>query len=427
MKKFLAILLALALSASQSAFAADFSHIGAPQVSKREASVLARASKAQGESVSKAAEILESAAGEDWAGAPVLFNLGNLRWREGDFPAAEKAYKRAVEKSPSFFQARKNLGIVQFKLGKFDEGFESLVGALALCGGADAQILSLMASRHAEAGDFGAALACCNSALAYDPGNVGNLRIMLGCLAGLGRWGECAALAESLLRKDASDAAAWRALARSKCELGDDAGAICALESARAAGVGDDSFKRVLAGLYVKNFSPVRAEKIYDSLKDKKAREAGLLNCAKAYYALSEYPEAERLCAKLGSESAADATLLRAACASAGGDFFAAEKYLRQARLANPQDLRLTFELARALADSGAHVEAERLFGECLSDPSLREASMYGRLRIAAAQSDLPEAVRRARSIARAYPSDEISEYLNYLEQICEDVEKPPR
>ena len=118
---------------------------------------------------------------------------------------------------------------------------------------------------------------------------------------------------------------------------------------------------------------------------------------------------------------------MRAACASAGGDFFAAEKYLRQARLANPQDLRLTFELARALADPGAHVEAERLFGECLSDPSLREASMYGRLRIAAAQSDLPEAVRRARSIARAYPSDEISEYLNYLEQICEDVEKPPR
>ncbi len=427
MRKFFTVWLSVLIFVGAAFCAADFSRLGAPSPSKEEAAAILEAEGLLAKDLPGAVKILEQASEKKWAGAALYFNLANLYYRNGNLKGAEKFFGKAVEKSGQFFQARKNLGICLLEMGRHGQARKELGGALALCGGADTQILMLMSAIDARGGDFHSALSCCNQALLYEPENVEMLEAKLGYLSELGKWDDCGHLAKKLVRKGSLAPGVWRVMALSHFKQGDETGALADLELARIRGASDAACEKMLADLYLKKHMPDFARAIFENMGDKTERDAALLRCAGEYFRLSDYGAAEQICTRLEASKFSDAARLKAACMSMDGRGGDAEKYLRAARTKFPEDARLTLDLARICSAQKNYIEAERLFEECCEDESLREAAMYGLLGVAAARADLDSALKVASRLEKLYPSDEISDYVKYLKSIEKNVEKSPR
>ena len=103
MKYFITFLLLLPISMFAEISVSDM--FSKPTMNKYEAEIVAKAMNAS--SVSEECEILLSASKKSWAGAPLLFNLGNAYFRKGDYNEAVKYFELALQKQ-KFFLAYKN-------------------------------------------------------------------------------------------------------------------------------------------------------------------------------------------------------------------------------------------------------------------------------------------------------------------------------
>lgn len=405
--------------------AQDMSFVGAPTVSKKEASVIADAVQAQKNSREAAKEILSDAAKKQWAGGAIFFNLANLHYQDGDYSQAANFYKAAIEKNQGFFQARKNLGFAYVQLNKRAEAFEELKNALAICGGSDVQILMWFAAKYSAEQNFSAALNCVNQALIYAPENESAKIAKMDFLCRLDSPREAANMAEDFLKKDISNKSVWLILAKAKLLSADEKGAASTIESMRLLKVSDENCDNTLAQIYLKNGACLRASELFCELQNEDLRLAGILNCAKAFLSRGDYFTAEKLCDEILKKSKnAEALKLKALSVSHGKNKSAAENFLRKALLENPDDALLSLELARVCADLKNFAEAKSILKTCVDVQETKLNAYVCLLRISVAENDISEAQRITKIIASIRPDGEILKYLKYLESL-KNVEKP--
>jgi len=184
-----------------------------------------------------------------WSGAAHALHqarLGAALTQEQRWPAAEAAWRRALELDPTLHGA--GLGLAECRLRQDDAA-----GALALCavhldrGTAASPELLLYAHAARAAGDSRLLAVLIADGIARFPAESAWRRLDIGQLADTARWGEAAQAARALLTRSPADVRLWQALAAAEQELGRDAAARVALEAAVLADDGRHDLRHRLA------------------------------------------------------------------------------------------------------------------------------------------------------------------------------------
>lgn len=105
---------------------------------------------------------------------------GNEAYHKGNFPEAEVAYRKALEKDASSFQARNNIGNAQYKQNRYDEAVRSFSNAAALPAEATerSKVLHNLGNALLKSGKIPESLEAYKQALRLDP-NDSNTRYNL--------------------------------------------------------------------------------------------------------------------------------------------------------------------------------------------------------------------------------------------------------
>jgi len=416
MKKFFAIFAVVFAASWVGLGAVEESVFGtAPSMNRREADAVKEAQEAKTPAEAEA-ELLE-ASKKSWAGSAVFFNLANLQYNAGKIDDAVKSYKTAIEKTPKFFMAQRNLGFALSSAGREDEAFGELVKALALSGGSDSEILDWLTAYHIRRKDYSSALAACNQSILYAPQKRDCRRAKAMILYELGDYAESERLCCELLSENAADRDILAVLAKSRISLKDWAGAMSALEIMRALKLADARVLELYGDVLCKNGLYADAAKIYAESKS----DSGVSRAAWALANSGEYQKALAACSK---SSAADVAKVRAAALAGLGRYAEAAAQLRAYVDSFPDDSSAVLMLGRALADMADWQAAKICFERAEADPELGLSALYGRLRVCVALNEKAEALDAARKISQISPRAELAAYIKYLEGQPDAVEK---
>ena len=384
-----------------------------PTMHKFEAEVVAKAAKAA--TPEQARDIMLECADKSWAGAALFFNIGNACYKMGDYLAAAKHYEAALAKQ-KFFHAYKNLGFAYDAAKMKPKARDAFASALAISGGSDVQILLWFADFYASSGDFGAALAMCNQALVYKPGDGAVLYAKCRFLVELELYAEAEKLSAALYAKT-SDPRYLRLRIRALLGLSDMRGAAASLELLKASGAANPADSALLADLYFSLGVFREAASLYASLGDGKKLENLSLACVNA----GDFPAARRAAEHVkGAQKEKFLGVIEAR----GGDAKTAAAHLEKYCADNPADMFALAELADALLKLGRHRESSAAFARLKASGVYRKRAMFGILRCALAAEDYFYALSAAREISREYPSREISDFENRLAAHCHELEK---
>ncbi|MEM6279081.1 MAG: tetratricopeptide repeat protein [Verrucomicrobiota bacterium] len=162
----------------------------------------------------------------------MMFSLASLKFEEGEFEEAKKSFLSALESFPNFRDAYRNLGMALIQLNEIEEAETALVRAVEL-GAKDGISLGLLGYCHAIDGDFQAALQSYRLAQVTMPDEIEWKLGEARCLAELGQTEEAVGLYRELLKTLPTSSMLWLSLGFSLQQLGDEKGAIHALEVAR--------------------------------------------------------------------------------------------------------------------------------------------------------------------------------------------------
>ena len=383
-----------------------------PSMNKYEAEVISDAAKT--DSPAAARDILLRASSKSWAGAPVLFNLGNAYYGLGDFKNAVKFYRAALEKN-GFFAAYKNLGFALSADGDKHAAARAFAVAAAISGNSDAQCLLWLAGYRADEGDYSSALALCNQALIHDPENDSATYAKCGFLIKLSMFAQARAVAEEMFQKT-SDVRYLKLAALAASEAGDRVSAAAYLELLSASGKASSKDVETLADLYFSLGAYPKAAELYS-----RASSAKLENLAFACINSGELETAEKIAAKLPPNAAKKVSGIAAA---RRGDFGAAKTLLAECVEAAPADLQTSAELAEVLYSLGDYAGSAAVFARLQSADKFDRRAKYGLLRNAMAMGLYADALSTARTIALKYPDVDIENFKRKLEAYCNALEK---
>jgi tetratricopeptide (TPR) repeat protein len=171
-----------------------------PAVSSEERGLLVEVQGLMAKGERKAA--LETVAGSRLtAGSAALrFNLGNLRFEEGEVEKAVEDYRAAIGKYPSFRRAHRNLAVALIRLEKPDEALKPLLEAVRL-GDSDGATFGLLGWCRLQREEWASALQAYRMAQLIEPGTPEWLAGTAQCLQQIGEDEEAAALLDEVVRK----------------------------------------------------------------------------------------------------------------------------------------------------------------------------------------------------------------------------------
>ena len=384
-----------------------------PTMNKREASAI-REAREESDS-SKRIDILSEAAGKSWAGSAVFFNLANLEFAAGRHAEAISHYKTALDKTPSFFEAQKNLALATAAKGDKKAALTEMKKALALSGGSDADILRWISTYHSNAGDFTAALWACSQALIYKPED-GDLKVMRAYLLYKTRlYSECAGDCEKILEAQPCNKSALLLLAKSRASLGDLNAALSPLEILDKCGKASETDIRLYADILFNLKRYADSARAYARIKSKD----GCGRAALALTAVGEYEAALKVNADSNLEHK-----IKAACHLSKGDLKGAKEEMGIYLNSVPDDLHAEYFQAGVLAKLSEYEGARLRFRGLASYPEFRKGALMGILHCSVALGDLDDALRTAKTLEREYPGSETEKYLKYLDLNKNEMEK---
>ncbi len=387
-----------------------------PSMTKREASAI---NEARAESdVKKQIEILKSASEKSWAGTAIFFNLANLEFGDGKYDAAISNYKKALEKTPSFFAAQKNLALVLASKGERDLAYAEMKRALALSGGSDADILRWIAVYQSDCGDFTSALWACSQAIVYDSSNPSLRDLQAYLLFKTEAYSECECACLSILNKNSKNKNAQILLAKSRAAKGDFLGALAPLEILDKSGNITEAELNFYADILFNMKRYADAAKLY-------ARSKSLAGSERAVLALTEsgdYQKALSLCA--------DEVLKRKIKARQlfeNGDLkgakFEIEKYLAF----KSDDIHAQYLYARLLAKLSDFEGARLRFKGLLGNSQFRALALNGVFYCSLSLKDFKEAKKYANLLDKEYPEFGAGTFLKNFKEAENAVEKSKR
>jgi len=140
--------------------------------------------------------------------AALIFNLGNLRFEEGEIDDAIENFQKAIDLYPNFRDAHRNLAVAQVQSDKFDEAEPHLRRAIEL-GASDGITFGLLGYCHASAGRHQAALQAYRMAQLTMPDELQWQYGEAQALIELGDTVEAESLFAGLLEQRADDVGLW--------------------------------------------------------------------------------------------------------------------------------------------------------------------------------------------------------------------------
>lgn len=228
-----------------------------PTVSRREAEWI---QEAQSKGADELNEAIEGLSQQDIAGgsAALDFTLGNLYFQAENPERAAAAYENALEKFPTFRNAKINLGRIYLILEREEDAIR-LYQELVRDGVADAETYLLLGHALMMESFPVSAENAYRQALLLDQNAIEAKRGLLSALMSQERHREGLALAKELLIQEPGQREYWAARANAQLALGETGAAAASLEQARRLGSADADMLATLGELYLQRHAPGEA------------------------------------------------------------------------------------------------------------------------------------------------------------------------
>jgi len=184
------------------------------------------------------------------ASAVFDFTLGNLAFQKDRPEEAEAHYRVAVSKFPSFRRALRNLGLIQVRLGQYEDAVRSLSRVIEL-GGGEGLTYGLLGYAYAATGQSLSAESAYRSAVLLQPDLLDWKVGLAQTLLKQQKHGEAAALCGELLERDPGRTDLWLLQAGAYVGLGQPLKAAENYEILRRMGKGTVGSLSTLGDIYV--------------------------------------------------------------------------------------------------------------------------------------------------------------------------------
>ena len=299
-----------------------------PRLTQPERDQLAKVMPLMGTDLGAAAAALEPLCKPE-ASAVFDFTLGNIDFQQDRLEAAAARYEAAIAKFPSFRRAWRNLGIVQVRLGRFDQAVRSL-GRVIELGGGEAITYGLLGYAYTSVGQPVSAESAYRNAALLQP-DVLDWKVGLAQSAlKQQKFGEAAVLCDDLITKHPDRSEYW--LLQAAAYIGQDQPLKAAgnYEMVRRMGRGTPAMLWTLGDIYVNQGLWGPALLAYSQAMDSEPAQGVQrpLRAAEALAQRAAYPQARQLLAKIKDSDGASLDpadrrrilRLEAQVASADGD-----------------------------------------------------------------------------------------------------------
>lgn len=243
-----------------------------------------------------ALNLLQNIVGEKTQPSPAFaFILGNTLYAAGQVDEAEKRYREAVDRFPSFVRAWVNLGILYYAAGRHSDAIPCLATAISL-GDHHPAILGLLGCCLEREGDTVAAQNAFLQALAGDPRNLDWQEGLLRVYVTTRQHGPAETIVRSLIKAHPSESRYWLTYANILLTANRRPEAVVLLEAARATGAAGPDELTLLGDLYAERGLGAEALAVYQQVlaQAQPRGEARLLRYARALLASGKAAEAER-------------------------------------------------------------------------------------------------------------------------------------
>lgn len=237
-------------------------HPHEPKVTQQEAKILDEVHKLMAEDKQDEALRYLNAQITKETNAALDFVQGTIYYTSDRKPEAEKAFRAALQKFPSFSRARANLATLLLQQERTDEAFRELKTVL-LEGTASGQVLTMTGYIYLLKGDPVAAESAYRQAILHDNEDKNAYMGLAKSLVQQSRQDEVIGMVQTLLAKDASRGEFWTLLGNAYVAQNNYEQAVTALESGRRLGVLDAESLAMLGDLYMNVQMPENALPVY--------------------------------------------------------------------------------------------------------------------------------------------------------------------
>jgi len=338
-----------------------------------------------------------------------------------EWTQAEEAYRRAINKFPSFQRAWNGLGSMHMRLGLHAEAIKSLSQSIEL-GASDAQTFGLLGYALLQEGKFIAAETAYDTALLREPDNIRWLEGKVRIIAESGRHAEAIAAVSELQKQNPTNPEYWRLQANAYLALEDLSGTARSLEIARLLGPSNADALYLLGSVYMRQDLPTLAFDAYlAAMELEPAASPGLiLAVARTLLARHRYALAERLMEAAAERivswpavNLVDRHLVLGQLAVQRGDLVAARGEYEKLLEFKPLHPEALFRIARVLIDLKESERAEYYLVKVRGDVAYEYAAQLylARLRIEAEHYE--EALAPLREAMRLRPGSEAENLFN--------------
>ncbi len=311
-----------------------------PEMTGEEYALYEKISDTLTTNVDFALKMLESMMSEQEKPSPAFeFILGNVYYANNQPDLAEKRYRSAVTRFPSFQRAWNNLGILYYSLNRFGDAVDSFSKSITL-GDRDPATFGLLGYSLEQEKNVVAAEMAYMQALSGDPNNAdwkeGLLRIYISGK----QYGRAESLVQKLIKERPNEPRFWLAYSGVLIAENRKLEAAVLLDTATKTGVAGVDELLLLGDLYAELKLPAEAIAAYQKIPAE-ARDRGeqkLIGYARALIGVGKLGEAEKsldaLKPDLTSSGKIDALQTRA-------ELYIARKQWREARTQAEAELKL--------------------------------------------------------------------------------------
>jgi len=398
-----------------------------PRVTKDEVSVLEKVRPLMAENLAGAEEALRKAMKPDCS-AILDYTLGGILFQQDKLIDAMVAFRKSVEKFPSFRRAYRNIGLISVR----NQDFEGAIGAfnkMIELGGADAYSYGLLGFSHANRQDFQPAESAYRNALLLQPENIEWRLGLTRCVFKQGKFDDAAALLDVLITSYPDKADFWLLQAHTYLGMKQPMKAAMNLEAMDQLGKSTVDSLFTLGDIYLTESLPSLAYGAYARAVALKPEQpvARAMKSAEQLASRNGAAEARRLVEAIRAakgttlDEADTRRILKldarlALAANAGGADAAAT--LEEVLKLDPLDGEALMLLAGHYASNGQPDKAmlyyERAAGieQHAANARVRHAQIF------VSQSRYPEAIQLLRQAQEIKPREDVARYLEQIERI---------
>ena len=398
-----------------------------PRVTKEEVTILEKVRPLMAENLPGAEEALRKAMKPDCS-AILDYTLGGILFQQDKLIDAMVAFRKSVEKFPSFRRAYRNIGLISVR----NQDFEGAIGAfnkMIELGGADAYSYGLLGFSHANRQDFQPAESAYRNALLLQPENIEWRLGLTRCVFKQGKFDDAAALLDVLITNYPDKADFWLLQAHTYLGMKQPMKAAMNLEAMDQLGKSTVDSLFTLGDIYLTESLPSLAYGAYARAVALKPEQpvARAMKSAEQLASRNGAAEARKLVEAIRAakgttlDEADTRRILKldarlALAANAGGADAAAT--LEEVLKLDPLDGEALMLLAGHYASNGQPDKAmlyyERAAGieQHAANARVRHAQIF------VSQSRYPEAIALLRQAQDIKPREDVGRYLEQIERI---------